>query len=131
MPTMQVGPVFFSRDIQTPLTANQEDSGAEFRRGPPDCCPASYYARLLWSTALRIFRFSTTNRQSWKTLLFIQNLSRFEISTFLLLYSGMIFQPMRPCSLCMNVVWIMRFIQAPASPISMWVTNSSRPSSLG
>ena len=34
-------------------------------------------------------------------------------------YSGMIFQPMRPWSLCMNVVWIMRFIQAPASPISI------------
>lgn len=38
-------------------------------------------------------------------------------------YSGIIFQPMRPWSLCMNVVWIMRFIQAPARPISMWVTN--------
>lgn len=46
-------------------------------------------------------------------------------------HSGMIFHPGFPFSLYMNVVWIMRFIQAPASPISISDTNGSRPKSFG
>ena len=89
------------------------------------------YERLAWLTPRRILRFRTTNRKNWKILLFMRQRSRLVNSISLSTYSGITRQNGRARSFQMNVVWSIRFIQAPASPISMCVTKRSRPSSLG